>query len=152
MSNDDIAGYREEMFRFYTFSGYDMAGAMPLGNEPFKVKHHGQFRDYSLTFKVYDDGYGTDDEKFVSFIALCCCSQYDMGMLLVNRMSIEDITPETILEGDVNHDGEVNIADVNALLDIVLTGSTDNDRADVNHDGEVNIADVNQLIDIVLSN
>ena len=151
VSNDDIAGYREEMFRFYTFSGYDMAGAMPLGNEPFKVKHHGQFRDYSLTFKVDDDGYGTDDEKFVSFIALCCCSQYDMGMLLVNRMSIEDVTPQAILEGDVNADGEVNIADVNALLDIVLTGSTDNDRADVNHDGEVNIADVNQLIDIVLS-
>lgn len=151
VSNDDIAGYREEKFLFYTFSGYDMNGAVPLSNEPFVVKHPGEFRDYSLTFKVEDDGYGNNDEKFPSFIALCCCSHYDMGMLLVNSISIENITPETVLEGDVNHDGEVNIADVNALLDIVLAGSSDNDRADVNHDGEVNIADVNTLIDIVLS-
>lgn len=151
VSNDDIAGYREENFLFYTCSGYDMDGAVPLGYEPFTVKHPGEFRDYSITFKVEDDGYGSADEKFPSFIALCCCSHYDMGMLLVNSISIEDLTPETVLEGDVNHDGEVNIADVNALLDIVLTGSSDNDRADVNHDGEVNIADVNTLIDIVLS-
>ena len=151
VSNDDIAGYREEMFRFYTFNGYDMNGAVPLGNEPFTVKHHGEFRDYSFSFKVEDDGYGTDNEKFVSFIALCCCSHYDMGMLLVNRIMVEDLTPQTMLEGDVNNDGEVNIGDVNALLDIVLTGSTGNDRADVNHDGETNIADVNTLIDIVLN-
>ena len=151
VSNDDIAGYREEQFLFYTFSGYDLNGAVPLGNEPFTVKHPGEFRDYSLTFKVEDDGYGSDNEKFPSFIALCCCSHYDMGMLLVNSFSIEDLTPETVLEGDVNNDGEVNIADVNALIDIVLAGSTDNDRADVNHDGEINIADVNALIDIVLN-
>ena len=151
VSNDDIAGYREESFRFFTFSGYDMNGAVPLGNEPFTVKHPGEFRDYSFDFKVDDDGYGSDNEKFVSFIALCCCSHYDMGMLLVNSISIEDLTPETVLEGDVNHDGEVNIADVNTLIDIVLAGSTDNPDADVNHDGEVNIADINTLIDIVMS-
>ena len=151
VSNDDIAGYREESFRFFTFSGYDMNGAVPLGNEPFTVKHPGEFRDYSFDFKVDDDGYGSDSEKFVSFIALCCCSHYDMGMLLVNSISIQDLTPETVLEGDVNHDGEVNIADINTLIDIVLAGSTDNPDADVNHDGEVNIADINTLIDIVLS-
>ena len=59
--------------------------------------------------------------------------------------------PTSVLEGDVNHDGEVNIADINTLIDIVLAGSTDNPDADVNHDGEVNIADINTLIDIVLS-
>lgn len=59
------------------------------------------------------------------------------------------------LPGDVNHDGEVNIADVNAILDIVLGGDVDDqtrERADVNGDGEVNIADVNVIIDIILSN
>lgn len=59
------------------------------------------------------------------------------------------------LPGDVNHDGEVNIADVNAILDIVLGGDVDDqtrERADVNGDGEVNIADVNEIIDIILSN
>ena len=55
--------------------------------------------------------------------------------------------------GDVNGDGEVNIADVNALIDIILGGSADHDtmqRADVNRDSEINIGDVNALIDIIL--
>lgn len=57
------------------------------------------------------------------------------------------------LKGDVNADGEVNIADINALLDIILGKQVDHDmwlRADVNEDGEVNIADINALLDIIL--
>ena len=60
--------------------------------------------------------------------------------------------PEFI-KGDVNGDGEVNIADVNVLIDIIMGGEADNDtlkRADVNEDDEINIADVNALIDIIL--
>lgn len=59
------------------------------------------------------------------------------------------------LPGDVNHDGEVNIADINALIDIILGGAVDEEsytRADVNCDGEVNIADINAVIDIILNN
>ncbi len=54
--------------------------------------------------------------------------------------------------GDVNGDGEVTIADVNMLIDIIL-GAEDNSegRSDVNGDGEVGIADVNSVIDIILS-
>ncbi len=57
------------------------------------------------------------------------------------------------IQGDVNGDGEVNIADINAELDLILNGSTDADtmkRADVNSDSEANIADVNMIIDIIL--
>ena len=60
---------------------------------------------------------------------------------------------ETYITGDVNGDGEVNIADVNALIDLILGGNADATtltRADVNSDGEVNIADINALIDIIL--
>ena len=57
--------------------------------------------------------------------------------------------PEPGMRGDVNGDGEVNIADINALIDVILTG-TSNAAADVNADGEVNIADVNAVIDIIL--
>lgn len=56
---------------------------------------------------------------------------------------------------DVNHDGEVNIADINAIIDIILGGDVNDDiysRADVNNDGEINIADVNAVIDAILSN
>ena len=59
--------------------------------------------------------------------------------------------PQPFLKGDVNGDGEVNIADVNALIDILLTGVDNSEgRSDVNEDGEVSIADVNTLIDIIL--
>lgn len=52
--------------------------------------------------------------------------------------------------GDVNSDNEVNIADVNALINIILDGSGNNPAADVNGDHEVNIADVNTVINIIL--
>ncbi len=53
------------------------------------------------------------------------------------------------IKGDVNNDGEVNIADVNAVIDMILSSGS-YPSADVNSDGEVNIADVNEIIDIIL--
>ena len=58
--------------------------------------------------------------------------------------------PATTVVGDVNGDGEVNIADINAIIDIILSGGS-SDTADVNRDGEINIADVNAVIDMILS-
>ena len=56
------------------------------------------------------------------------------------------------LRGDVNSDGSVTIADVTALIDLLLSGNTSgNDSADCNIDGSVNIADVTALIDYLLS-
>ena len=52
--------------------------------------------------------------------------------------------------GDVNGDGEINIADVNEAISMILSGSTSG-AADVNGDGEVNIADVNTIIDLILN-
>ena len=54
-----------------------------------------------------------------------------------------------LLEGDVNGDGEVNIADVNAVIDMIL-GGVNSPNADVNGDGEVNIADVNAVISMII--
>ena len=51
--------------------------------------------------------------------------------------------------GDVNGDEEVNIADVNAVIEIIFLNVPDM-AADVNGDGEINIADVNSIIDIIL--
>ena len=64
-----------------------------------------------------------------------------------------DFHPDAVmpqsLSGDVNRDGEVNISDVNALIDYVLSGATIN-VADINGDNEVNISDVNAVIDLIL--
>lgn len=57
------------------------------------------------------------------------------------------------LKGDVNGDGEVNVADINAIVSIILGQPADDDtlmRADVNGDGEINIADINMVVDIIL--
>ena len=51
--------------------------------------------------------------------------------------------------GDVNGDGEVNIADINVLCNEILSGSY-NEKHDVNGDGEVNIADINAIVNIIL--
>ena len=60
------------------------------------------------------------------------------------------------LPGDVNGDGEVNLADANSLIDIVVMGGnaghTRTSAADVNEDGEISIADVNIVIEFILEN
>jgi len=61
--------------------------------------------------------------------------------------------PLEFITGDVNGDNEVNIADINATIDVILGGAADADtkkRADVNSDNEINIADINAIIDLIL--
>lgn len=55
----------------------------------------------------------------------------------------------TTLRGDVNGDDEVNIADINAVVDVILSGTLIQ-AADVNSDGEVNVSDINAVIDCIL--
>ncbi|MBR2084064.1 MAG: hypothetical protein IJ879_05530 [Muribaculaceae bacterium] len=54
------------------------------------------------------------------------------------------------LYGDVNGDNEVNIADINTVIGVILDGAAVTPAADVNSDGEINIADINAVIDIIL--
>ena len=72
-----------------------------------------------------------------------CCYLDDIKLMYQNTWG-PDLRP-----GDVNGDEEINIADVNAIIDLILAGSI-TDVADVNEDGEVNIADVNAIIDMIL--
>ena len=57
-----------------------------------------------------------------------------------------------IITGDVNGDSQVTIADVTALVNIILGKTTDYDIsvADVNGDNNVTIADVTALVNIIL--
>jgi hypothetical protein len=65
-------------------------------------------------------------------------------------LAFQGMVAAQIRNCDVNHDGEVNIADINVLIGNILS-STYNPQADLNEDGEVNIADVNAIIGILLS-
>jgi len=75
------------------------------------------------------------------------------------RAYIDDIklvaaaTEPEVLLGDVNGDGKVTIADVTALVNILLgkdSSSYNLDAADVNEDGTRSIADVTALVNILL--
>jgi len=60
------------------------------------------------------------------------------------------VFPAAAIPGDVNGDGEVSIADINAVIDLILTGNQ-TAAGDVNNDGEISIADINAVIDIILN-
>ena len=61
-------------------------------------------------------------------------------------------TPEPeVLRGDVNKDGGVNIADVAALIDMLLNNEAMIPEADCDQDGSMNIADAAALVDFLLS-
>ena len=53
---------------------------------------------------------------------------------------------------DVNIDGEVTVADVNAVVDVIIGNVSENlSIADVNGDGEINIADINTILNTIQS-
>lgn len=58
------------------------------------------------------------------------------------------------MTGDVNHDSEINLADVNQVVDVIVAEQITPSMLsfnDVNGDGKVNIADLNVIIDRILS-
>ena len=94
--------------------------------------------------------YGVDDEgneEVTLFIYKC---YNGMAVYKIGTNVDAGGDPHPGIVGDVNGDGEVNIGDVNAFIDMILAGIQDK-MGDVNGDDEVNIGDVNAVIDLILS-
>ena len=67
--------------------------------------------------------------------------------------AVRQIVITSSLRGDVDGDGEVNIADINAIIMVILNPDVSPEwmqRADVNGDGEVNVQDINAVIGVIL--
>jgi hypothetical protein len=108
----------------------DLSG-VSCGNEQFYKEYNGDYSGRTLhVLKGTADAYRADENWYPYF-----------GQI------VDDLMP---VHGDVNGDREVNIADVNAVIDMILGGSGNTAAADVNGDGEINIADINAVIDIIL--
>ena len=65
-------------------------------------------------------------------------------------MWFKHIVGISLYVGDVNCDFEINLADVNTLIDVILRDVYE-EAYDINNDNEVGLADVNALMDIILS-
>jgi len=62
----------------------------------------------------------------------------------------EEPQPQPGNRYDVNEDGEVSVADINYLIQMILSNNL-KAVGDVNQDGEVSLADVNDLINYILN-
>ena len=110
----------------------DLSG-VSCGNEQFYKEYNGDYSGRTLhVLQGTADAYRADKNWYPYF-----------GQI------VDDLKPD--VPGDVNGDSEVNIADVNAVINMILGGNDDNTAADVNGDGEINIADVNAIINIILT-
>ena len=94
--------------------------------------------------------YGTDDEGNEEVTLFIYKNYNGMAVYKIGPNVVCDDPTPPATPGDVNGDGEVNIADVNTLIDLIMNDEATT-LADVNGDGEVNVADVNTLIDMILS-
>ena len=66
-------------------------------------------------------------------------------------IAIKDLpAPSEALPGDINGDGVVDIADVNAVINMMLGKVEAVPAADLNNDGSVDISDVNAVINLML--
>ncbi len=70
--------------------------------------------------------------------------------LSVDKMTLVIEKVASVIRGDVNKDGKVNISDVTSLIDLLLSGGEMIPEGDCNQDGAMNISDVTALIDYLL--
>ena len=57
---------------------------------------------------------------------------------------------QPLVTGDVTGDGVVDIADFNAVINMMLGKTELRSAADINNDGNVDVSDVNAVINIML--
>ena len=65
----------------------------------------------------------------------------------------KELSASSSRKGDINGDGEVNVADVTTLVDYILGKNPTNcneSACDINGDNEINVSDVTSLVDIIL--
>jgi len=109
----------------------------------------GKVNDSGLRVHCFAVEYGVDKDGFEEVTLFTFKAYNGMAVYKIGRNVSAGDEPQPGVKGDVNGDGEVSIADVNYVINLIITGNT-NPAGDVNGDGEVGIADVNTVIEIIL--
>ena len=72
-----------------------------------------------------------------------------LGLVAVFAIQVfADSSDGTVLTGDVNNDGVVDVADISAVVSM-MAGTETYDYADVNGDGTVDVADISSIVTIM---
>lgn len=97
--------------------------------------------------------WNADNLSVVAFISRPLRSGHltDIYVDNVNKRKLGEFDEPTFMRGDVNDDSVVNIADVTALITMILSGADASAAADCDQNGILNIADVTKLITYILS-
>ena len=138
MGVSDIQGYEdlipENLRKYFT----------NIGDKKFDVNFAGRFNDdmmianINTEIKITASYYGATMTAFTETLSIDYVGNA--------------IEPETTV-GDVNGDNKVDVADVNAVINIILKTKQASDypgNADINNDTKVDVADVNSIINIIL--
>ena len=128
---------------FYVGNGEDEGTAIDVG--------------YIQHYEVYLDGAlkGTTTEPQFSFSHLNG-GTHKVGIKAIyasgasQLVEYEFTLPARAIQGDTNGDGKVDIADVNAAINVMLGKADYSFMCDANFDGKVDIADVNIIINNML--
>lgn len=68
-----------------------------------------------------------------------------------NPATTISFTAKRVQKGDVNVDGNIDVADVTELVDMILDKKSKNQVANTNGDNNVDVSDVTELVNIILS-
>lgn len=158
---DAEGGLMQRQIGDETVAGIEFKSWTPSANNDWMVTCHDEEPPEWLDIQLIDGEQGGEFNNIVT--ALVTADPLPEGLdyrEAVVRFAIpgayldykfiqgKKVGPEPGLVGDFNGDGEVNIADLNYLINLILT---DAGLGDITGDGETNIADINALIDIILS-
>jgi len=108
-------------------------------------------KNYNMNF-VFNQGGTTAGEHQTEDVVGVNKTSFFEVTTQTNKYQVKDVTADYLPylpSTDANGDGETNIADVNLVIGMILSGQYEI-NGDVNRDQEINIADVNAIIGVIL--
>lgn len=90
------------------------------------------------------------DRRFIGNYSGATISNSELNELYSQiQILIDEIS--TMIPGDVNNDGTLNVVDVVTTVNLILNGAY-NELADINGDNALNVTDVISIINLILNN
>ena len=142
--DNDNNGY--DYFSFTTMLADDADDWNAIASSRFGAVSNG---DFLVTDEWLDKELSLTKDNYQAY--KIPAGKYDLTLSYTDMYVIIAKQEEPAIPGDVNGDGDVNVVDITALIDVIMNDITDNDRADVNGDGHIDVVDITALIDIIMN-